>query len=632
MMYRYVALSWDSRNPDAGRVAAFIMAELPRVSPHEWETAYQAAGLVVMHAGEHKGRMQTYRLAGGNGVILGRLFRNASDGTYASQVDDLGDAETRRCLESKTQHLIDNYWGRYVTFLHERATDTRLIMRDPSGAFPCFVTQFKGVEIYFSDMQDAADLEFLPFTVNWDFVRANIMLPMYQKTITGLNEVGEVLPAECVEITPAGRNSRFVWDPTEIAATSVVEDVEEAATILRTVVRNTIQALSGCYDRIIHNLGGLDSSIALACMVDAPTKPDITCVTHFTNTPRGDERFYSRQMASHADVPLVEAELDARKADLSRIFQSNKLAKPHGFFDCLGLNGHVLEAAKARNAQVLFYGVGGDQVFYQPPFNLSALDYVHYHGFGKGWPRIALEASRYGRKKIATTCRSMLRERLFPEPCFHYIHELLFGSLPLPLVDLALVNSSGFEKYLHPLLRPTDAMAKGKYLHILMSALFSIDHYDHWDTSYSAERIHLFLSQPIIEACLRIPTWVLTYNGIERGLARKAFKYDLPRDIVTRISKNGPDDYYLDIFKLNIDTIRETLIDGDLTSHSILNNEALLTSLNHIDHHSHFHPAQFLAYYATEAWIKCWKDRRLTRMKHNDATSVPSRCIEGSLL
>ena len=614
-MYRYISLVWSKRDGEAAKAAEFVAAQLSLVSPHTWEKAYDADGLVVFHSGAHKGRMQTYHLQFDSGVVLGRLFRNGDDGAYISQIDDLNDIESRKCLRSKGQHLIDNYWGRYVTFLHDRVTDAKYIMRDPSGAFPCFHTPYRGVEIYFSDMQDAANFDFLPFSINYDYLRTNIMLPMFQKTHTGLNEVGEVLPAECLEITPSQKNSRFVWDPTKVSETDVVEDPEEAAALLRKTVKNTIGALAGCYDSIIHNLGGLDSSIVLACLADTPDRPDITCINYFTKSPRGEERFFSRQAAEQAGVPLVESELDYRKVDLSRIFHSNKQVNPLGFFDCIGLTGDVLGLAKDKEAQAIFYGVGGDNVFFQFPCNLGALDYTHRHGFGKDTLKVWMEASRYGRKSLASTFRGMLRERLSGTRAYPCVHDLMFEQFRIPLVNPDFVGSGGEEKFLHPLLIQDDGMPKGKFLHILCCALLSIEYYDHWDTAYIAERIHTYLTQPIIELCLRIPTWVLTHGGIDRGLARKAFRHDLPRDILIRRSKSTPGEYYRDIYEDNTEFLQEILLDGIMVREKILMRDKLEKSLIREELFLETIPQQFLSYAATEVWLRSWIERRAKNIK-----------------
>jgi|GEM_PF-987490 len=614
-MYRYITLIWNRTDREASKAAEFVAARLHEVSPHAWAKAWGAQGITVFDAGEQKGRMQTYRLHDDGGVVLGRLFHN----DYTSQTTDLDAAQSRACLNTRGQHLIDNYWGRYVAFLHDRGSGTNYIMRDPSGAFPCFHTPFRGVEIYFSDMQDAANFDFLRFTVNWDCLKTNIMLPMLQKTHTGLNEVGEVLPAERVEITPFERKSRFVWNPTEISQTDVVEGSEEAADLLRETVKSTIGALAGCYDTIIHNLGGLDSSIALACMAQAQKRPEIICSTNFTKSPRGEERRYSRQVAEQYGVELVEWELDYRKADLSKVFTSNMLANPLGFFDCKGLTGYTLALAKDRGAQALFYGVGGDNVFHQAPFNTSALDYVRCHGlFGEQTLKIAMEASRYGRKSLYRTAMEMLRERIAPLSCNEYRLKEIYEGVKFPLVNPEITSAGGHEQFLHPLLIPDDRSLKGKYLHILMSALFSIEHYDHWDTDYVAEKIHVYLTQPIIEACLRIPSWVMTYGGVDRGLARKAFQNDLPRDVVRRFSKSAPSEFYNDIYNHNTDFVREYLLDGEMVRSEVLLRDKLEAVLNKTDVRLGAAKFMLLGYLATEIWLRRWKERPVNKVRNLD--------------
>jgi asparagine synthase (glutamine-hydrolysing) len=606
VMYRYMALMWSRADREADRAAKFLAANLPEVSPHAWSQAWDGAGLAIYHSGEHKGRMQTYRLQGERGAVLGRLFRN----DYTSVVDDLDEFESRKCLETRGQRLIDDYWGRYVAFLNDPETGTRYVMRDPTGAFPCFHTPFRGVTIYFSDMQDAANFDFLPFTVNWEFIKANFFLPQYQKTITGLNEVSEVLPAECLEVTPFEKKSRFVWNPTEISQTGVVEDPEEAAALLRETVKSTIGAIAGCYDRVIHNLGGLDSSIALACMAQAQKRPEIICATHFTRSTSGDERLYSRQVVRKCDVELIEWELDWRKADLSRIFESNKLARPLGFFDCIGLTGDVLALAKKRDAEALTYGVGGDQVYFQLHRNFGALDYVRQHGlFQKDILKVAIEASRYGRKSLFATLRDMIRELAAPAPCYRYVHNEIFQFLRLPFIDPEFVDESGHERLLHPLLIPDDRDPKGKYKHILGSALSPLEHYNHWDAHYYAEQIRMYFTQPIIETCLRIPGWVMTYGAIDRGLARKAFQCDLPEDIVKRLSKSSPQTYYDEIFIHNKDYVMNVLLDGVMAREGILLHDKLEQGFTGQDQFLQVKSHEMLKYLSIEVWLRRWMER-----------------------
>ena len=608
-MYRYVTLIWNQTNREAIKVSEFITTQLAQASRHVWRSALSTDGMIILDSSQQKGRMQTYHLSNDGGAILGSLFHN----NFTKQVEDLDSNQSQSCLDSKSEFLVHNFWGRYVAFLNHKASGKRYVMRDPSGAFPCFFTSYRGVDIYFSDIQDVADLCFLPFSVNLDYVKTNILLPQFQKTHTGLKEVSEVLPAECIEISPFDRQSRFVWDPTEVSQTNVIDDPAEAASSIRSTVMNTIGALSGSYNRVLHNLGGLDSSIVLASLAQAPKRPEIVCLTHYTKTPRGDERFYSRQVSEKYGISLVEAELDYRKADLRKIFNSNKLTSPLGFFDCIGLTGNTHALVKNSGAEAIFYGVGGDNVFYQPARNLSALDYVRKHGLlSKHSVRVAIEASRYGRKSLYSTFREMWREKHNPAPCNEFVLKSFFENAQNPLINSEFLGSGGHEKHLHPLLIPQDNSPKGKQMHILMCALFSIEHYDCLDLEYLAPRIHVFLTQPIVELCLRIPTWILTYHGLERGLARQAFRNDLPLDILRRFSKSTPVDYYNDLYDHNIDLIREYLLEGILTQEGILNRKTLETSLNHDGPIAKIIKYKTIGLLGTEAWLRSWDERKTT--------------------
>lgn len=601
-----MTLVWNRSDHEAATNAEYVAARLKEASPHAWRASWDAPGIAVYDSGAEKGRMQTYRLVAG-GVVLGRLFRN----DYTSVTNDLDASESAACLNTKGQHLIDNYWGRYVAFLNKPPGDTYYVMRDPSGAFPCFYTSFRGVEIYFSDMQDVASFEFLRFSVNWDYIRTNFLLPQYQKTHTGLDEVGEVLPAECIEAKSFGRNRRLLWDPWKISESNIVEDPEAAAELIRTTVKGTIGALAGCYDRVLHNLGGLDSSIVLACLAAAPKRPEITSLNFYTKCPRGEERYYSRQVAQRAGTSLIEIELQHERADLKKVFRSNATTNPQGFFDCINLTGDKLEYAKDKNVQALFYGVGGDNVFYQMPFNLGALDYVRCHGFRGNALKVAMDASRYGRKSIFQTSHDMCQEFVRPAPCYDYIYNLIYSDQQLPLLKQEFVNAGALEHFLHPHLIPADDRLKGKYVHILASAMFSIEYYDHWDTDYCAEQIFAFLAQPIVEACLRIPVWVLTRGGIDRALAREAFQDDLPSEVVRRVSKSTPVAYYNDLYDNQLDLLRSTLLDGILVREGILQRDKLEAALGNEDLSLRVNQHDILSYFATEAWLAKWRGRQI---------------------
>ena len=77
---------------------------------------------------------------------------------------------------------------------------------------------------------------------------------------------------------------------------------------------------------------------------------------------------------------------------------------------------------------------------------------------------------------------------------------------------------------MRPLLAPEvirDAKRSAGFLHPLLRQPF--DFYDPLGQGNEAERISPLFSQPLMELCLRIPTYVLTEGGWDRAVARRAF-------------------------------------------------------------------------------------------------------------
>lgn len=82
-------------------------------------------------------------------------------------------------------------------------------------------------------------------------------------------------------------------------------------------------------------------------------------------------------------------------------------------------------------------------------------------------------------------------------------------------------------------------------------------------------------SQPLVEFCLRVPSWLWASGGVNRALARAAFADRLPSEVTARTSKAGPDSFVRIAFARNRDAIRERLQDGLLSAHRLLDRQAL---------------------------------------------------------
>lgn len=81
------------------------------------------------------------------------------------------------------------------------------------------------------------------------------------------------------------------------------------------------------------------------------------------------------------------------------------------------------------------------------------------------------------------------------------------------------------------------------------------------------------VAQPIVEMCLRLPTYHLVPEQVDRGLIRDKFSDYLPGSIVKRTAKGSGGAYHRDFIVARRTEIRETLMDG------LLRREGLLDSV-----------------------------------------------------
>jgi asparagine synthase (glutamine-hydrolysing) len=104
-------------------------------------------------------------------------------------------------------------------------------------------------------------------------------------------------------------------------------------------------------------------------------------------------------------------------------------------------------------------------------------------------------------------------------------------------------------------------------------------YYNVWAQSGDAQVVSPLLSQPVVETCLRIPTYFQTHNRGERAVARAAFAPALPAEVIARRSKGVADELAWKTFRANLPFIRELLLDGGLVGSGLVDRARLETAL-----------------------------------------------------
>ncbi|HEU4626205.1 MAG TPA: asparagine synthase-related protein [Steroidobacteraceae bacterium] len=493
-------------------------------------------------------------------------------------------------------------WGRYVAVLREARTGVVRVLRDPTGTLPCFVTQHERVHVVFSDVESCLSLG-IRFSVNWRYIAAYVPYSALQIRATGLNEVTEVQPGECLTIAGGTGASELLWSPLDARRRGLIEDPVSAAAMVRETVRVCVHAWASRHRSVVHNLsGGLDSSIVLSCVVNAPSRPQITCVHYFAPASGEDERKYARLAASHFQAELVECPLDATALDLQKLLSIRYSPRP--WFYIYDLEQGPLEAqiAASHGATSIFSGASGDGLFMQARAELAIADYLRIHGWRPRLLRIALDAARITRTSLWQVLRQGIARHL-KRPIRSSLSELDTVRTLVPREVFAAARDD--DSLIHPWLAGVRGIPPGLRWHILCVSIPP--------AFYSAfadgplERTAVLFSQPLIELCLRIPSYVWTSGGTDRSVARAAFAQDLPPPIIRRTQKGAIDRHNLRLMHKNQAFLREMLLDGLLVRHGLLDRTRLEEFLGGDSTPPGFEYNEVLRQHlCTEVWLRRW--------------------------
>ena len=543
MCYRYIALSGNfAGNPEG---AGWSLADPLR------NLAMECRGRVGCVALFATKETPALHLPGG-GMLLGDLYDEGG-----RPVTDLAVLQHLSTQSALRQHLLDHYWGEYLLFQPaEQGTDSTTLMRDPSGGMACAYSLQNGNGFITSDLAIASKLGLHRDRIDWDFVHHCLIYPHMKISRTGLAGVNELLPGCMLALDGETTCTTLAWTPwTFVAPAQRHSDPVAAAKTIREVIAMVVQAMAGTDRSLLLELsGGLDSSIVGASLAGARAR--VTCCTAVTPLPGADERRYASQIAEQLGVELLQQPLDFNEADIDFPLPSHSL-RPAAWMLSRAVARAMDEEASHQNVRSHFSGSGGDTIFCYLTSAAPAADAFRERGLAAGCQAI-IDLSRLHGCTVAKASRLMLRKLcLRPRQACKPDYSLLAQTDLAPPLEL------------HPWFSaPANALPgdRERIFDLAGSQMFA-------DATLRAghRRVRMpLLSQPVMEACLRIPTWMWISGGQNRAVARSAFATQLPQDVLERRSKGTFMNYTSGIYSRNKETIRRFLLDGYLQSHGLL--------------------------------------------------------------
>lgn len=575
----FVACVTARQTPVPDRLRAFLERLQPALS-----VLVDRPGLVVL------GDASAARLVlpGDHGIFWGHVFQRAS---FARVVDDCDPALLR-----PVDDLLRSHWGGYVAI--RTLGDAVEVLRDPSGAVACYYAQIDGAHVLTTRPDLLFDNSLLVPAIDWSVVAQSLVYRDLRPARTALRGVDEILPGVVIEIRGNRAESRCGWSPWAFAEPGPQStETPAAAAMLRKAAIGSISAWVDCFEApIIELSGGLDSSIVAAGSAAASTSA--TCMTFGPAESDPDERPWARAVAAQTGLPLRELVPDGSIIDLTRT-DSASLPRPCARALSQAFDGPLQELGRLVDADAFLGGGGGDSMFCFLHSALPVNDRLRHEGFGRGIFTTAADIAQLAKSNVWTVLLTALRYSMQPA-----------GNMPKPMTNPFLashVREATPWPAGNPWLEAPPTIALGKRRHI-WSIMAIQNHLEGYGRELMAPFISPLMSQPILETCLAIPTWVWCTGGNNRAVAREAFRDLLPAAIIDRRTKVAFTGIVHRLVRSQLPALREILFDGALAREGMLDIQILESFLRSLSTSDDKLP-ELMALVEVEAWSRHWESR-----------------------
>ena len=497
----------------------------------------------------------------------------ASLGTHGFLIGCVFSAQTARTVDAvplpesesaqaTAMRLVRNYWGAYVAILPDPGRRTLALLVDPSGLFPVYRRMSQTHVVFASDTYLLGEVLGDRLKVDWAALALFLRYPELRQKQTCLAGVEELAPGTLLVTGGTQELEQPVWSASDYLPQGRAPSLGDAAAELRELATRTCGAWTDLLGPVaVATSGGVDSSFLCAAL--AAGDRDFGCITLATSDSSGDESDYARLLADHLDADFTRRVYDTA-CYRPTVCASAGLPRPGRKGFLTAIDALLADGSAELEKYIVLDGNGGDNLFCFLHSAAPIIDRLRNEG-----PRAALfetlpDMCRVTGCDVPTLLRATGKRLMGRRSKKEWAPDSrLLADGPI-LEDLPepLTPSYRLGTWRHP--------GKRDHLALIMRAQHHLHGFGPGPARFSP-----LMSQPLLEFCLGVPTWTWVTGGQNRALARAAFADLLPRSVLNRMSKAGPDSFIRGAFDRHRAVLRDLLLDGLLAKQGVIDRAAV---------------------------------------------------------
>jgi asparagine synthase (glutamine-hydrolysing) len=529
---------------------------------------------------------------GNAGCIVGNLFPRHG---LARRIGDLNAGDAVAIADTGGATLPSSFWGGYIAAISGQGST--IILREPSGSFPCYHSSVGNVVVLASDAELLVESGTARVDIDFEEIGRQLYRAFVPVPTTALRGIHELLAGFTLRLPGDLDDQEPCWSPWDHVG-NLDECADNAAERLSRIAGQSVQAWASTapHPLLLSISGGLDSSIVAACLARAGA--ETICLTMFTEDPSGDERPFARALCNKLGLPLIERPYRLEDVDVCEPLAAN-LPRPRDRTQANAYERVHHAVAREMGAGAFVTGNGGDHVFGYSQSAAPIADRYLSEGLGQGTLAALLDVCRQTGCSMVDALRQAWRlaraapgYRVRPNPLF---------------LEPDFASGLDCSNLHHPWLDAPAGTFPGKAAHIATILRVQPNLDPSGGTRFPV--LNPLVSQPIIETCLSVPSWEWRAGGRDRSLARRAFAKDLPPIILDRRVKGTPGRFAARLLDHFRGPIRERVLGGRLAANRIVDVPALEKALAGDRPVADLERVRILEIVNAEAWIDHWASR-----------------------